>query len=202
MRLHRLHQRLHDVRVESAAEHRLAPEEEVGLRVLVLHAGEVLLLRRIELLLAGGVGVEVAADLIDDLLQTEGVALVGRLLEELAVMGGEQAASVLATVPARTAMPAASPKRSTPGRGLRLADKNSTPGKLSAGKNGGGLYVNGLRNQPAQVLLERVRFVQNHAGSEGGGANFNGYVQARLSECGLEIERYAMLGRRYIMSRI
>ncbi|HBP19530.1 MAG TPA: hypothetical protein DEA08_17285 [Planctomycetes bacterium] len=70
--------------------------------------------------------------------------------------------------------------------GAQLRANDCTFAGNHAGKNGGGLYVNGLRNQPAQVLLERVRFVQNHAGSEGGGANFNGYVQARLSECGFE----------------
>ena len=68
-------------------------EEEDGLRVLVLHAREVLhpLLAGVELLLARRVRVEVLADLLDGVLQREGVLGRGGGLELLAVVGGEHA---------------------------------------------------------------------------------------------------------------
>lgn len=70
--------------------------------------------------------------------------------------------------------------------GAQLRASDCTFERNHAGKNGGGLYVNGRRDQLARVELERVRFSENHAGSEGGGVNFNGYTQARLSECTFE----------------
>mmetsp|Transcript_3090 Transcript_3090/g.7268 ORF Transcript_3090/g.7268 Transcript_3090/m.7268 type:complete len:205 (-) Transcript_3090:284-898(-) len=57
-------------------------EEKHGLCVLVLHAREILLLGSVELLLAGGVRVQVLADLVHHFLQAERITCRGGLLQK------------------------------------------------------------------------------------------------------------------------